>query len=82
MAQMKRDRDYAQDKAERTMNIIAERCAYYRANPQRFVEEFLGIKLKLFQKILIWAMMHCDAFYFIAARSLGKNFQFWLLMET
>ena len=56
------------------MNIIAERCSYYRANPQRFVDEFLGIKLKLFQKIIIWAMMHYDAFYFVAARSLGKTY--------
>ena len=56
------------------MNIVAERCAYYRANPQRFVEEFLGIKLKLFQKILIWAMMVYDAFYFVAARGIGKTY--------
>ena len=56
------------------MNIVAERCSYYRANPQRFVEEFLGIKLKLFQKILIWAMMVYDAFYFVAARGIGKTY--------
>ena len=56
------------------MNVVAERCSYYRANPQRFVEEFLGIKLKLFQKILIWAMMVYDAFYFVAARGIGKTY--------
>lgn len=76
MARVKTDKEIAQDKSEVVMNIIAERCAYYRANPHRFVEEFLGIKLKLFQKILLWAMMCSDAFYFIAARSLGKT---WLL---
>lgn len=58
-------------KTEKIMNTIAERCAYYRANPQRFVEEYLGIKLKIFQKILLWAMMIYDAFYFVAARGLG-----------
>lgn len=68
------DKEIQQDKTETIMNIVAERCAYYRANPQRFVEEFLGIKLKLFQKILIWAMMVYDAFYFVAARGIGKTY--------
>ena len=75
MARNKRtDREIQQDKTETIMNIVAERCSYYRANPQRFVEEFLGIKLKLFQKILIWAMMVYDAFYFVAARGIGKTY--------
>ncbi len=68
------DQEILQDKTNQIMNTVAERCAYYRANPQRFCEEFLNIKLKLFQKILIWAMMHYDAFYFVAARSLGKTY--------
>ena len=55
------DQEILQDKTNQIMNTVAERCAYYRANPQRFCEEFLNIKLKLFQKILIWAMMHYDA---------------------
>ena len=68
------DKEIQQDKTETIMNVVAERCSYYRANPQRFVEEFLGIKLKLFQKILIWAMMVYDAFYFVAARGIGKTY--------
>lgn len=70
----KTDTEIRQDKTERIMNIVDERCGYYRANPQRFCEEFLNIHLKLFQKILIWAMMHYDAFYFIAARGIGKTY--------
>lgn len=70
----KSDAQIKQDKTERIMNTIAERCSYYRANPQRFCEEFLNIKLKLFQKILIWVMMVYDAFYFIAARGIGKTY--------
>lgn len=70
----KTDTEIRQDKTERIMNIIDERCGYYRANPQRFCEEFLNIYLKLFQKILIWVMMHYDAFYFIAARGIGKTY--------
>lgn len=66
------DKEIERDRTETIMNIVAERCSYYRANPQRFVEEFLGIKLKLFQKIIIWAMMVCDAFYFVATRGIGR----------
>ena len=68
------DEQIHQDKTNQIMNTVAERCAYYRSNPQRFCLDFLNIKLKLFQKILIWAMMHYDAFYFVAARSLGKTY--------
>lgn len=68
------DQEIKQSKTDRIMNIIAERCSYYRANPQRFVSEFMGLHLRLFQKILIWAMMKYDAFYFIASRSLGKTY--------
>lgn len=70
----KTDKQIHQDKTERMMNTIAERCAYYRENPQRFCEEFLNIQLKLFQKIIIWLMMHYDAFYWIACRGIGKTY--------
>lgn len=70
----KTDKEIQQAKTEQLMNIIAERASYYRANPHRFVEEFLGIHLKLFQKILIYAMMVYDYFFFIAARGLGKTY--------
>ena len=67
----KTDNEIRQDKTDKIMQIVAQRCSYYRANPQRFCEEFLNIKLKLFQKILIWVMMVYDAFYFVAARGIG-----------
>lgn len=70
----KSDAQIEQDKTERLMNTIAWRAGYYRENPQRFVKEYLNITLKLFQKILIWAMMHYDMFLFIASRGLGKTF--------
>lgn len=69
------DKQIAMDKTSRLMNLIARRCAYYRANPSRFLEDFIpGLVLKWFQKILLWAMANFDAFYFIAARSLGKTY--------
>ena len=76
MAERKKTvREIAQDKEQKIMNTVAWRAGYYRANPQRYVEEVLGIHLKLFQKILIWAMMHYYYFMFIAARGMSKT---WL----
>lgn len=49
-------------------------AAFYRANPQRFVEDYLHIKLKLFQKILIFMMNISNFFCYIAARGQGKTF--------
>ena len=68
------DQQIEQDKTNRIMSTIARKCAYYRANPQRFALDFMGVHLRLFQKILIWAMMKYDAFYFVASRSLGKTY--------
>lgn len=61
-------KELEQDKYERMMNAVDLWVGYYRANPQRFVEEVLGIKLKWFQKILIWAMMHYNYTMYLAAR--------------
>lgn len=68
------DNEIQESKAKRTMEVIARKTAYFRSNPHRFAKEYLGIELKLFQKILIWAMNVNDAFYFVAARSIGKTF--------
>lgn len=70
----KNEKEIANDKANRIMNIVARKCAYFRANPQRFCSEYLGLKLKLFQKILIYAMMHNNYFMYIAARGQGKSY--------
>lgn len=58
----------AQDKERKIMETVAWRAGFYRANPQRFVEEVLEIHLKLFQKILLWVMMHYNYFMYLAAR--------------
>lgn len=59
-------------------NKILEGAAYYgsfyRENPDKFVEEYLHIRLKLFQRILICMMFWSTVFVFIAARGLGKSF--------
>lgn len=71
----KSTKEIANEKSERIMQGIAAWCAFYRSNPHRFVEDYLNIKLKLFQKILIYMMMCCNCFMYIASRGLGKT---WL----
>jgi Helicase len=61
-------------KSEKLMNGIGIWASFYRANPQRFVKEYLGINLKLFQQILIYMMMHFNYFMYLAARGQGKTF--------
>ncbi len=47
---------------------------YWRKNPHRFCEEYLGIHLYVFQMILIYMMNICTTFCFTACRGLGKSF--------
>ena len=69
------EKQLEQEKQQSLMNLIAFRCGYYRYNISRFCKDYLGItSLKLFQKILLWAMNEYDAFFFVAARSLGKTY--------
>lgn len=59
-------------------NSIMEGAAiwagYYRYNPDKFAEEYLHLRLKLFQKILIIMMFWSTTFVLIACRGLGKTF--------
>ena len=64
-------KEIANDKSERIMDGIAYWASFYRYNPQRFVKDYLNINLRLFQKILLYAMMHYYRFMYIAARGQG-----------
>nr|DAO66507.1 MAG TPA: Terminase large subunit [Caudoviricetes sp.] len=68
----KTDKEIAKDKAQRIMETVAFRAGYYRWNPQRLVSEYFGITLKLFQKILIFAMIHNNYIMYLASRGQGK----------
>lgn len=50
--------------------------SFYRENPHKFVEDYFGLKLHLFQKILIYMCFHVDFFMYLAARGQGKS---WLI---
>lgn len=56
------------NKYEKIMNGIAIWASFYRANPHKLVEEYIGIKLKFFQVILIYMMNYMNYFMYIASR--------------
>jgi hypothetical protein len=71
----KRNRNFAKNnKSDRLMEGIAVWASFYRANPHRFVKDYLGINLKLFQQILIFYMNHFYYFMYLASRGQGKTF--------
>lgn len=58
-------------KRERTlMNWVS----YWRKNPQRFAQDYLGINLFLYQRILLYMMERVSIFMYVAARGQGKSF--------
>lgn len=50
--------------------------SFYRENPHRFAEDYIGVKLKTFQKILVYLCFKYPYFTFLASRGLGKS---WLI---
>jgi Helicase len=63
-----------QTKSERLMEGVGVWTSFYRSNPHRFVKEYLGINLKLFQIILLYAMNFNHYFMYLASRGQGKSF--------
>lgn len=62
-------------KSQKLMNGIALWASFYRSRPDIFAEEYLGISLKPFQRILIYCMIVYNYTAFFASRGLGKT---WL----
>lgn len=62
------------DRYQRILNGAAEWGSYYRNNPEKFAEDYLHLRLKIFQKILIVMMFWSTTFVLIACRGLGKSF--------
>lgn len=71
MTNKKSEKQLANEKSERIMQGVAYWASFYRCNPQRFVKDYLNINLKLFQKILIYMMMVCNYFMYLASRGQG-----------
>ena len=59
---------------EKILNGAALWGSFYRNNPDKFAEDYLHLKLKLFQRILLVMMFWSTTFVLIACRGLGKTF--------
>lgn len=69
------DKEISNNKTNSIMQTVAKRAAFYRANVNRFVEDYLQIDyLKLFQKIILHAMFTHNSMLFVACRGLGKTY--------
>ena len=53
---------------DRVIEGAADWGAFFRKNPECFAEQYLHLRLRLFQKILLVMMFWCNNFVFIAAR--------------
>lgn len=54
--------------------IFEEALHYFRNKPDVFIEDVLGIKLNLYQKIMVRAFFKYDYIIFVMCRGLGKTF--------
>ena len=72
-ANKKTDKMIANEKSQRILNGVAAWCSFYRENPQRFVKDYLNVHLRLFQKILIYSMMHNNFIMYLASRGQKYN---------
>ena len=59
---------------ERVMDGAALWGSYYRENPDKFAADYLHLRLRKFQKILLSMMFWANVFVFIACRGIGKTF--------
>lgn len=60
-----------QSNYEKTREGFKKWTSFYRANPHRFAKDYLGVKLFLYQVLLLWAMNKYSFFMYIAARGQG-----------
>lgn len=69
----KSQRELEEDRARKVMTTIAHRASFYRANPHRLADDYLNIKLKRFQQIVLWLMNYDTNFMYLAARGQGGS---------
>ncbi len=75
MAKTSNDTNYDIDaKIKAKMTNIMKWVSFYREHIDHFIEDYIGVRLKLFQKILLIMMDYNMYFLFLAARGLGKSY--------
>lgn len=70
---VRRRRRADKSRSVRFMENFEEWAAYWRANPHRFITDYLGLTLYDFQKVLIYAMFKYPNFIFAASRGLNRQ---------
>lgn len=70
---IKRLKHKEKTRKERADEISESWFAYWRANPHRFITDYLGLVLYDFQKVLIYAMNFYTYFIFVASRGLASK---------
>lgn len=70
----KTEKQAKQDKVDLLMDGVNIWASFYRANPHRFVKDYLGIKLKRFQEIILCMMFRFPNLIFLASRGAGKTY--------
>lgn len=68
------DAEIKQEKRQKVMEGVAVWTAFYRANPHRFARDYLGLKLKKFQQIILNEMFRKVNSIYLASRGGGKSF--------
>ena len=61
-----------QEMSQSQIEVIIDRVSLYRYRIDLFVEEYLGIQLKLFQIILLFLMQTNTYFMYLASRGLER----------
>lgn len=58
-------------RTKRFMDNLEDWVAYWRANPHRFITDYLGLRLYDFQKVLIYMMFKYPSFILVGLRPLS-----------
>lgn len=73
-AEKQTDAEIKKEKRKKTMNAVAKWTSFYRANPHRFARDYIGLKLKKFQQIILNEMFRKVNSIYLASRGGGKSF--------
>lgn len=68
------DAEIKKQRQIRIMSSVAVWASFYRANPHRFAKDYLGLKLKKFQQIILNEMFRKVNSIYLASRGGGKSF--------
>lgn len=68
------DAEIKKEKRQKIMSGVATWASFYRANPHRFARDYLGLKLKRFQQIILNEMFRKVNSIYLASRGGGKSY--------